>query len=132
MKSIIWTGTTRRHLYCELVRQFGAYKTWQKRHSPGKGRDREFDHFCEAFADTIGASSADAVKHQIAFALPISENGGARWNGGGLAQNAILNIAAAYEVGFITSADFPTLVAANRNGKKTTIAAAPVASVVIS
>ena len=109
----IWTGDVRRVLYKRLVRLFGPSGKWEKAHSPGRGLDSEFDDFCNLYARVVGAKSGGAVKQQIRFALP--EKRGSKW--GRQAQTAILNKAAALEVGFIRDSQLPDLRAASRAKK---------------
>jgi hypothetical protein len=111
----IWTGDVRRVLYMRLVKQFGPSAGWKKVNSPGRGRDSEFERFCEAFANVVGAKSGGAVKHQIRFAMPETKHG-SKW--GRHAQTAILNKAAALEAGFIKDRQLPDLVAVARASKK--------------
>jgi hypothetical protein len=110
----IWTGDVRRVLYKRLVQLFKPSDKWEKSGSPGHGLDRDFDRFCKVFAEAVGAKSADAVKHQIRFALPETECGS---NWGRQAQTAILNKAAALEAGFIRDSQLPNLVAVGRGGR---------------
>lgn len=112
----IWTGDVRRVLYMRLVRQFGSSDKWKNSNSPGRGRDSEFDRFCQAFASVVGAKSGGAVKHQIRFAMPETTRGSKL---GRHAQTAILNKAAALETGFITDRQLPDLIAVGRTSIKT-------------
>jgi hypothetical protein len=107
----IWTGEIRRVLYHRLVKQFGPLAGWKKSGSPGGKLDDKFDEFCEAFAKAVDAESANAVKHQIRFAMPESASGSS-W--GRHAQTAILNKAAALEAGFIEDKHLPNLTAIGR------------------
>jgi hypothetical protein len=107
----IWAGDVRRVLYRRLVELFGPYEEWEKAASPGKGRDEEFDEFCNIFAQTVGAKSGRAVEHQIRFALPETESGSV-WHT--QAQAAILNKAAALEAGFIKDKHLPNLAVGRR------------------
>ena len=107
----IWTGDVRRILYRRLVRQFGPSETWEKTSSPGRGLDVDFESFCKVFAEAVGAKSAQAVKHQIRFAMPESQRG-TSW--GRHVQTAILNKAAALEMGFIKDSQLPNLLATGR------------------
>ena len=111
----IWTGDVRRVLYRRLVQKFGPSEKWKKTSSPGRGLDPDFEKFCEAFAEAVGADSADAVKHQIRFAMPETDRG-STW--GRQAQTAILNKAAALEMGFIKDGQLPDLLAVGRPTKK--------------
>jgi len=108
----IWTGDVRRVLYQRLVQLFGPSGQWEKSNSPGRGLDEEFDRFCTVFAEAVGAKSGDAVKHQIRFALPETQRG-STW--GRHAQTAILNKAAALEMGFIEDRQLPDMVATGRD-----------------
>jgi hypothetical protein len=99
-------------LYKRLVDEFGALKKWEKKNSPGRGLDQRFREFCDAFAKEVGANSGEAVQHQIRFAMPESESG-STWEGG-QAQTAILNKAAALEMGFIQDKHLPDLRASAR------------------
>lgn len=111
----IWTGDVRRVLYRRLVQKFGPSENWKKNSSPGRGLDKDFELFCKAFAQIVGADSADAVKHQIRFAMPETERG-STW--GRQAQTAILNKAAALEMGFIKDGQLPDLLAVGRSLKR--------------
>lgn len=110
-KKLIWSGEARRLLYRRLVEEFGPLDTWKKSNSPGRGRDAAFDEFCRAFAIVVGASSADAVKIQVRFAMPES-NEGSLWEQ--QAQTAIANKAAALEEGFISDKHLPHLYAVGK------------------
>jgi hypothetical protein len=107
----IWSGDVRRVLYRRLVQLFGTYEDRQKTSSPGDPHENSFDSFCVTFAEAVGAKSADAVKHQIRFAMPESESG-STW--GRQAQTAILNKATALEAGFIRDKHLPNLLAVGR------------------
>jgi hypothetical protein len=111
----IWTGDVRRLLYTRLVQLYGPSDKWEKTSSPGHGLDADFEKFCKIFAQAVGAKSADAVKHQIRFAMPETEHG-STWNR--QAQTAILNKAAALEAGFIRDGQLPHLVAVGPAVKK--------------
>lgn len=95
---------------------FGPSEKWENASSPGKEKDEDFNHFCVVFAEAVGANSGDAVKHQIRFALPETERGSS-W--GRHAQTAILNKAAALEMGFIKDKQLPDLLAVGRSEKAT-------------
>ena len=93
----IWTPSVRLALYERLTTVFGPYETWAYATRPGKDLNDVFEKFCTDFAATFGATSGEAVVHQIMFAIapgPLE---------GGLNRNAILNKAAAFEAGFITN-----------------------------
>jgi hypothetical protein len=107
----IWTGDVRRVLYKRLAREFGPLDIWEKSNSPGRGLDQRFEEFCDAFAKAIGAKSGEAVQHQIRFAMPESHRG-STWER--QAQTAIMNKAAALEVGFIEDKHLPDVLAVGR------------------
>src|SRR5271165_4513459 len=104
-KETIWTPCVRRALYERVVARFGAYSTWEQKSKPGKGMNEAFDKFCEDFAKLFGMRSGSAVHHSIRFTQPISKNG-ADWSNH--SRQAILNLAAAHEAGFIDYSGFPT------------------------
>jgi hypothetical protein len=92
-RKVIWTPIARALLYEELRKQFGAHKTWPHATLPS---DKEAYHrFLAVFAELVGANSAEAVAHQISFAIQR-----ATLSGEG-AQNSILNKAAAFNAHFI-------------------------------
>jgi hypothetical protein len=97
-------------LFERLVEEFGLSLDLGKSSSPGNGKDRKFDEFCQTFSKSVGAESGEAVKMQIAFGSPIAREGTSHWKPGH-ARNAILCLASAFEAGFITNADFPKLTA---------------------
>jgi hypothetical protein len=107
---IKWTAAARQLLYEQLVSRFGPHGEWEARERPGRGHDESYEQFCNSFAQLIGAESARAVKHQISFAIPIQRGGIRRWKQGH-ARSAILNLAAAFEAGFVGANAFPALVA---------------------
>jgi hypothetical protein len=74
--------------------------------------DSSFSLFCEDFAKAVGAKSGGAVKQQIRFAFPETRSGS---NWGRHAQTAILNKAAALEMGFIEDRQLPNLRAVGRS-----------------
>jgi hypothetical protein len=113
-RKVIWTRAARDLLFETVVAKFGPYSTWKKAGSPGGGQDSAFDDFCQTFASTIGANSADAVKHQIAWGTPTPFGGVHDWTNQGHAAVAILNLAAALDAGFIRSKDLPKLLAEGR------------------
>jgi hypothetical protein len=114
-KRQIWSGEARRLLYRRLVEEFGRFEEWKKSNSPGGGRDAAFEGFCKAFATVVGASSPEAVKHQIRFAMPETDRGSV-WEQ--QTQTAIANKAAALEEGFIGDKHLPHLLAVGK-GKVT-------------
>jgi DNA-binding transcriptional regulator YdaS (Cro superfamily) len=107
---MIWTGAAYRLLYQELVDKFGPYCDWEKKGSPGRNLDAGFKAFCSNFARIVGAKSGGAVGHQIRFAMPETSNG-TTWTAMGQSRTAILNKAAALEMGFIRQKDLPDLYA---------------------
>ena len=111
-KRLIWSGEARRLLYRRLFEQFGPLDDWENSNSPGRGLDTAFEAFCSAFATVVGASSAEAVKHQIRFAMPESAQGSV-WEQ--QVQTAIGNKAGALEEGFIGDRHLPHLYAVGKN-----------------
>lgn len=108
---MIWTKTARDLLFEELVRQFGPLSKWERKSTPGNGKDKAFKQFLTSFADMVGAKSDLAVLHQVRFASPIK--GETSWNGG-FARSAILCMASAINAGFIGDGDLPDLIARPR------------------
>jgi hypothetical protein len=107
----IWTGDVRRVLYKRLVKEFGPLDSWEKSNLPGRGLDQRFVEFCDDFAKAIGAKSGEAVQQQIRFAMPESHQG-STWER--QVQTAIMNKAAALEMGFIEDKHLPDIVARGR------------------
>ena len=107
-KKKVWDEAARKLLFETLVARFGPLRAWQKKSTPGNGRDREYRAFLTAFAEVVGANSADAVAHQIAFARPIAKR--SRYVSS-QAYTAILSMAAALNAGFIDFQDVPSLIA---------------------
>jgi hypothetical protein len=103
-KQVIWTAAARQLLFERLVAEFGPYSVWAGSGSPGRGLDKRYREFLEAFAIVTNANSADAVQHQIMFAVPV--RGRAHWSGGHQ-RSAVMNLAAALSAGFIVQADLP-------------------------
>jgi hypothetical protein len=111
----IWNQRVRSFLYEQLVKHCGPLHTWETTSRPGYGRDPAFEAICAAVAKSVRAKSVKAVKHQIAFALPVK--GKAYWANGGHSANAVLNLAAALDAGFIRWSDVPALTATPRGTK---------------
>jgi hypothetical protein len=114
MIKTIWTRAARDLLYEALVARFGPYAMWDGVQYPSDARRDEFIRFCEEFAQLVGAKSGNAVSHQIQWGIGVQSNGEHHWCGGH-ARTAVLNMASAFEAGFITQSDFPSIVA---QGKK--------------
>jgi hypothetical protein len=87
---------------------------WENSSSPGRGLDGAFEEFCSAFAIVVGAESGKAVKHQIRFAMPESEQGAVMKHQVG---TSIGNKAAALEEGFISDRHLPHLLAVGKPRK---------------
>jgi hypothetical protein len=116
MKPTIWTRIARDLLFEAVKDQFGPYNTWKHPEYPSRARQKVFQDFCEIFAALVGAKSWRAVVHQIKFGVGVqSRNGVHHWDAS-QARVAILNMAAAFDAGFISNAEFPELVA--RNSKR--------------
>lgn len=112
MKKAIWTAAARRLLYELLVDRFGPYENWERSNYPSSAERAAFTKFCDDFANVIRAHSGRAVLHQIQWSVGVQTDGDHHWPGG-QSRNAVLNMAAAFEAGFIKHADFPVLVASN-------------------
>jgi hypothetical protein len=110
----IWTTVAYQLLYEQLVCRFGPHKDWASTHPPG------YWEFCAVFAELVGANSAQAVSHQIQFALGVRGDSEHHWKSGH-ARNAILNMSAAFWAGFIDNSYFPSLVA-KKNGVEMVVA----------
>jgi hypothetical protein len=102
----IWTGEVRRVLFQLLVKKFGPYSEWENTVYPGRGLDEEYKNFLTSFAQTVGAANWEAVRHQIYFAVETGQN-----NFRGSPLPTVMCKAAAVEMGFISNADLPELVA---------------------
>jgi hypothetical protein len=120
----IWTFATRLTLFQQLVKRFGPYSEWERATLPGHGMNVDYDAFCADFARAVGARSADAVKHQIAFAMPIPE-GSVHFQSPAQAMTTMLCMAAAYEAAFITHANFPELLLGRHVRQAATIVEQP-------
>ena len=115
-KRIIWTATAHELLYEQLVEQFGPHSTWEHKHNPGHGKEKEYRKFLEAFAIVVGANSEHAVRVQIGWAFPIVANGTTRATGPGSDGKTpkkpiwpMQNMVAAYDAGFIDDSYIPAL-----------------------
>jgi hypothetical protein len=117
-KPIIWSRAVRDLLFEELVERFGPYKDWEMQAAPSRRKRAEFDKFCASFADLVGAKSGEAVKHQIAWAIGVPMNSEHHWDSS-QARNAMLNMAAAFDAGFIRNRDFPELTARHPKSRYT-------------
>lgn len=98
MTTRIWTQPVRGALYEALVTQFGPYATWENATIPSNKRRAAYRSFCMNFARVIGCKSWAAVNQQIRFATHPTK----ALDKANLRHNAVLNLAAAYEAGFIT------------------------------
>ena len=54
-RKIIWTRAARDLLYQRAIELFGPYSEWKNNRSPGRGMDAQYDLFCHAFAELVGA-----------------------------------------------------------------------------
>lgn len=107
-----WTKEIRLLLYQGLVDKFGPYYTWEKSSYP-KDKKEEFDKFLEDFAVVVSILSDNqttsaAVYQQMAWALTSQEEVNYQ------SDQFILNMAAAYETGFIRSKDLPSVLLVER------------------
>lgn len=106
----IWTRAARDLLYEALVTRFGAHATWENGAWPSAARRREFDEFCDEFAKLVGAKSGAAVKVQIGWGCGTTGEVGERHWDSSHSRNFVLNMASAFEAGFVTHEDFPAVV----------------------
>lgn len=107
-----WTKEIRLSLYQCLVDRFGPYYTWEKASYP-KDKKEEFDKFLGNFATAVSVLSgqettSEAVYQQMAWALTSQEAVNYQ------SDQFILNMAAAYETGFIRSKDLPSVLLVER------------------
>ncbi|MGX9432398.1 hypothetical protein [Bradyrhizobium sp. LeoA1S1] len=99
-----WTLARLTKLYKNLVQEFGPRAVWTHQTKPGRGLDAYYAEFCENFGAEIGASK-DAVQLQISFTeLFASRTWAPRQT-----HYAVINLAAAWEAGFIKTTDFPAM-----------------------
>jgi hypothetical protein len=103
MKTTIWTETKRHVLYELLVEDFGPHAKWELATAPSRERRAEYESFCTAFGELVGAKSGLAVRQQIAFAYQDM----AGLKNQGMARTAVLNKAAADRMGFIDGSYYP-------------------------
>lgn len=70
--------------------------------------------FCASFAEVVNANSAKAVNHQVEFSLGVEgrRTGTHTWEQGHF-RNVVLNMAAAFDAGFIDNSYFPSKVVAS-------------------
>ena len=109
-RKIIWTRAARDLLYQRAIELFGPYSKWENNRSPGRGMDAQYDLFCHAFAELVGAESGKAVKMQLEWAMPLAPGNKRNW-APSHARSMILAMASAFEAGFIDNSHFPTLIA---------------------
>jgi hypothetical protein len=117
-----WTPLTWKLLYEKLVEKFGPYKTWKTIAVPDPDKKEEFLKVLDDIAKMISLiteseTTRDAVFMQLAWATTSQEQ-----VGGAHVYEYIMNIAAAYESGFLASSDFPSYLLCERkinqnNGK---------------
>lgn len=107
-----WTKEIRILLYQGLVNNFGPYHTWEIAPYP-KNRKEDYNKFLEDFSTVVSILSGNettpsAVQSQINWALTAQEKVERQ------SDLFILNMAAAYETGFIRSKDLPILLLVER------------------
>lgn len=104
-----WSQELRVILYRRLLEKYGPHKTWESRNYPRAGEHAEFRAFMEEIADSLRKITGTNFKDGgpiMQFAHAITTQPEAR--GTGRAYNIIMNKAAAYDVGFITSKEMPS------------------------
>jgi hypothetical protein len=112
MRELKWTDTSYRLLYEKLTEKFGPYQEWEKAHSPGRGLDEEYKAFLEAFAIVVGVDGDDpprGVAGQISFIPQALKATDLNWLEPGKARQAMNNITAAYNAGFVGNKIYPSL-----------------------
>lgn len=97
----MWSFQNLQLLYTSVVKKFGPHVSWGKSKHP-KGREKEFNKFCENFATVVGANSGEAVQHQIAYAVAKTET----VLNYKVIPNTWRNKIVAFECGFINQADY--------------------------
>jgi len=104
-----WNQELRTMMYKRLVEKYGPHENWENRGYPKEGKKEEFYAFMEEVADSlrklIGTDFKDGGPI-MQFQHAITVQTGAE--NSGRAYNIIMNKAAAYEAGFITTKEFPT------------------------
>ena len=103
-----WNQELRVILYKRLLEKYGPHETWETRKCPEKGKCQEFWAFMEEVADSLRKLTGTDFKDggpimQFEHAIttqPKSESTGR-------SHIIIMNKAAAYEAGFITSKEMP-------------------------
>jgi len=112
MANRIWTYENRCLLYKKIIEKFGPYYEWgsgSTYHPVGK-KDEFMDYLTELagmFSKIMSKEiSQDAVFMQFAWATTTQE----KISGTGHTSAYILNMAAAYETGFLRSREFPELL----------------------
>jgi len=116
MAKRIWTSELRNILYTKLTEKFGSFDTWGGFFP--KDQKEEFESFLNDMAKSFSIlmekeMTRDAIYMQIAWAT--TDQGEV---GGAHIYNYILNIASAYESGFIKSKDFPKYILVEREKPK--------------
>ncbi len=107
-----WTHENRTLLYKKLLEKFGPYHTWE---NLSKGIESEFNKYlielANVFSTIIGKRiTPEAVFMQLAWATTSQDS----VESTGYTSTYILNMAAAYEAGFLRSRDFPELLLCER------------------
>jgi hypothetical protein len=108
MAKRIWTYENRCLLYRKMVDRFGPYHTWGAGATDYPvGKKRQFELFLDEMANMFSTImekqiSREAVYMQFAWAATPQKS-----VEGSYTSMYILNMAAAYEQGFLRSCDFP-------------------------
>lgn len=104
-----WNQELRVLMYKRLLEKYGPHEDWDKRKYPQEGQHEEFISFMKEIADSFRKITGTDFKDggpimQFEHAVttqPESESVGRTYN-------IIMNKAAAYDAGFITSKEMPT------------------------
>ncbi|MHA1233380.1 MAG: hypothetical protein ACTSPQ_22380 [Candidatus Helarchaeota archaeon] len=114
MAKRIWTYEMRTILYKKLVEKFGPYHTWNNPNYPDGKRTEYFeliDNLSKSFSVLMNKKiSSGALHQQIAWALTDQKE-----INGDHTSVYILNMATAYESGFLTSKSFPKCLLVERD-----------------
>ncbi len=115
-RTVIWNTNSRHHMYSRLKAEFGVFSTWKSERPPG------YNKFLADYAKFIGASSPQAVAHQIRFTVSCCKmkDGVSNYWNQCQGRTGIGNLNAALESGFIRQLDLPDFIvrAGSRAGPK--------------
>ena len=102
-----WNQELRTMMYRRLLEKYGPHEKWETRQCPKKGEGPEFRSFLEEIADSLRKLTGTDFKDGgpgMQFEWAVTAQASIKE---GHAYTFILNKAAAYEAGFITSREMP-------------------------